>query len=218
VFLTNADLDHILGLFSLREGGHLNIYATRAVRDTVTRCLGLDAVLDAFCGAEWHEPSARFTPLSRENDADDLSYRMIPLPGNPPLFAKKMPLRGTHSVAYQFMDRRTGGRLLVAPDICAVNKGLLQALKNSDAVLFDGTFWSKDELKGVKSTARAADEMGHVTIKDFSLDLLGKLPARHKIYIHINNTNPVLAENSPERAAVEGAGITVGQDGLEFEL
>jgi pyrroloquinoline quinone biosynthesis protein B len=218
VLLTNADLDHALGLFSLREGGRLNIYAPRAVRDTLTRYLGLDTVLYAFCGADWHEPPARFAPLSRENDADDLSYRMIPLPGKPPPFAKKMSRRGTHSVAYQFMNRRTGGRLLVAPDVGAVNKGLLQALKDSDAVLFDGTFWSKDELSGVKSTARAANEMGHVTIKDFSLDLLVKSPARHKIYIHINNTNPVLANHSPERVAVEGAGITVGRDGLEFEL
>jgi pyrroloquinoline quinone biosynthesis protein B len=218
VLLTNADLDHALGLFSLREGGRLNIYATRAVRTTLTRCLGLDTILNAFCCADWHEPPAVFTPLSSKKDAGDLSYRMIPLPGDPPPFAKKLSRRGTHSVAYQFMDRRTGGRLLVAPDVCAVTKGLLQALKKSDAVLFDGTFWSKDELKSIKSTAPAADEMGHVTIKDFSLDLLGKLPARHRIYIHLNNTNPVLAEDSPERAAVEGAGITVGQDGLEFEV
>ena len=60
--------------------------------------------------------------------------------------------------------------------------------------------------------------MGHVTIRDHSLALLGKLPARHKIYIHINNTNPVLSPGSPERAAVEAAGIVVGYDGLEFEL
>lgn len=218
VLLTNADLDHALGLFSLREGGRLNIHAPRAVRDTLARRLGLDTALNAFCGTEWHEPPLHFARLGRGKDAGDLSYRMIPLPGKPPPFAKKISARGTHSVAYQFLDRRTGGRLLVAPDVAAVNKDLQAALENSDAILFDGTFWSKDELKGVKSSARAANEMGHVTIKDFSLELLKKLPARRKILIHINNTNPVLAKDSPERAAVTAAGITIGHDGLEFEL
>ena len=85
-------------------------------------------------------------------------------------------------------------------------------------MLFDGTFWSGDELRRVKANGRTAAEMGHVTIKDVSLALLGQLPARRKIYIHINNTNPVLSPGSPERAAVEAAGIVVGYDGLEFDL
>ena len=217
VLLTHADLDHALGLFSLREGGRLNIFAPRAVREVLTRSIGLDKVLNTFCGADWHEPPTRFAPLDPE-DKGGLSYRMIPLAGNAPPFVKKISPHGTHSVAYQFLDNRTGGLLLVAPDVCAVNKGLRDALKNSDAILFDGTFWSGDELKGLKSTARTAGEMGHVTIRDASLELLRKLPARRKIYTHINNTNPVLAADSPERAAVEDAGIVVGWDGLEFEI
>jgi pyrroloquinoline quinone biosynthesis protein B len=121
-------------------------------------------------------------------------------------------------VAYQFLDRRTGGRLLVAPDVGGLNDGLLEALASSDGVLFDGTFWSGGELQGVKSNAPEAVEMGHVTIKDCSLGLLGQVAAGRKIYIHINNTNPVLAPDSPERAAVESTGVVVGSDGLEFEL
>jgi pyrroloquinoline quinone biosynthesis protein B len=121
-------------------------------------------------------------------------------------------------VAYQFMDERTGGRLLVAPDIGALNDQLLEALSSSDAVLCDGTFWSGDELSQVKPLAPKAGEMGHITIGDCSLKLLARLPAQHKIYIHINNTNPILAINSPERIAVESAGIMVGTDGFEFEL
>jgi pyrroloquinoline quinone biosynthesis protein B len=108
--------------------------------------------------------------------------------------------------------------LLVAPDAGALTPQLLEALAGSDAVLFDGTFWSGEELSAVRPDAPTAEEMGHVTIKDCSLDLLRKLPARHKIYIHINNTNPVLSPDSAERAAVEAAGIVVGADGLEFEL
>jgi pyrroloquinoline quinone biosynthesis protein B len=116
------------------------------------------------------------------------------------------------------MDRNTGGQLLVAPDVGGWNDALLAAMAESDAVLFDGTFWSGDELQRVKATARTAAEMGHVTIRDDSLAVLGKLSAARKVYIHINNTNPVLSPGSPERAAVEAAGIVVGYDGLEFEI
>jgi pyrroloquinoline quinone biosynthesis protein B len=215
VLLTNADLDHVLGLFSLREGGRLNIHATAAVREALTDPLGIAPVLDVFCGASWREPPVTgFAPVIDGN----LRYRAIALPGTSPPFAKGISNGGVHSVAYQFLDQRTGGRLLVAPDVAGINDGLREALETSDAVLFDGTFWSDDELSLVKTTARGAAAMGHLTIKDGSLDLLGKLAARRKIYFHINNTNPILSRDSAEKAAVEAAGITIGYDGLEFEL
>jgi pyrroloquinoline quinone biosynthesis protein B len=219
VLLTNADLDHVLGLFALREGGPLDIYAPRAVRDTIASCLGAAAVLDAFCGATWHEPAAEFAPLpAKPGLKPGVFYRAIDLGGSPPRFAKGASSGGSHSVAYEFAHATTGGRLLVAPDVGALNPPFLDALAGSDAVLFDGTFWSAEELPRVKANAPKAEEMGHVTIQGCSLELLRKLSARHKIYIHINNTNPVLSPDSRERAAVEAAGIVVGSDGLEFEL
>jgi pyrroloquinoline quinone biosynthesis protein B len=220
VLLTNADLDHTLGLLSLREGGRLNIHATRTVRETLDDCLGVTVILDAFCGVVWHEPPERsFAALCGADGAESgLEYQAIGLPGNPPKFAKGNDSQGRHSVAYRVVDQRTGGRLLVAPDVAEITDELRAALLDSDVVLFDGTFWSGDELARVKDKASSAAEMGHVTIQDGSLTLLGGLPAAKKIYLHINNTNPILAPGSRERAAVEAAGITVGFDGLEFEL
>jgi pyrroloquinoline quinone biosynthesis protein B len=216
VLLTNADLDHVTGLLSLREGGRMQIHATAAVRDTLTCCLGLAAILDAFCGVDWHEPPQRdFEPLDGADGS--LAHRAIVLPGGPPVFAKRKQPQGAHNVAYSFMDRNTGGRLLVAPDVGGFNDALSEALNESDAVLFDGTFWSGDELSRFKASARTAAEMGHVTIRD-SLALLGKSKADRKIYIHINNTNPVLSPDSREAAEVATARIEVGYDGLEFEL
>jgi pyrroloquinoline quinone biosynthesis protein B len=216
VLLTNADLDHALGLFTLREGDRMNIYAPKAVREVLAKRLGVEAVLEAFCGADWHEPPAEFAPIAGASSA--ISYRAIALPGEAPLYAGETGSAGVHSVAYQFLDQQTGGRLLVAPDVGAVTAELRAALRTSDAIVFDGTFWSRDELTAMKPDARTPEAMGHVTIKDCSLDLLAKLPAGRKIYAHINNTNPVLSPDTAERAAVEGAGITVGHDGLEFEL
>lgn len=217
MLLTNADLDHTLGILSLREQDGLNIHATHAVRETVDECPGVTAILGAFGGVTWHEPPEKdFQPLGDLEGS--LQYRAVALPGKPPKFSRKISSAGTHSVAYEVVDRKTGGRLVIAPDVAEVNEELRKALQKADAVLFDGTFWSADELGQVKKKAASAAEMGHVTMADGSLALLGGLAAARKIYIHINNTNPMLSPGSRERAAVEAAGVTVGFDGLEFEL
>ena len=218
LLLTNADLDHLLGLFALREGQALDIYSTAAVRATAETALGLETVLNAFCGSRWHEPARN--DFGALGPGSGLQYRAIELSGQPPRFDRNRSAGNGvgQSVAYQFRDAETGGRLLVAPDVAAVNEPLLDALRTSQVVLFDGTFWSADELGAVRLGAPPAQEMGHLPIRDGSLKLLAGLPARAKVYIHINNTNPILAANSPERAAVEAAGVTVGADGMEFEL
>ena len=220
IFLTNADLDHVLGLFSLREGGRLHIYTTSAIREILDECLGLTTVMNAFCGVVWHDPpETDFAPLTGTGEVPgSLSYRAIRLPGRPPLFANGKHSEGVCSIAYCIMDHKSGGRLLVAPDVAGCNAALNEALQASDAVLFDGTFWSSDELLQIKANGRTAEEMGHVTVKDHSLALLRTLPASRKIYIHINNTNPILSPDSPEQTAVAAAGVEVGHDGLEFEL
>lgn len=219
VFLTNADLDHLLGLFALREGERFQVFATEAVQSTMAKCLGLRNILDSFCGASWSEPPSDFSPVSpAEQSGTGLQFRAIRLTGSPPPFARNLISGDAHSIAYQFLDPATGGRLLVAPDVAALNAELKLAISDSTAVLFDGTFWSKDELTQVKPEARTADQMGHLTISDCTLELLRKSPARHKIFLHINNTNPILSPGSAERAAVEAAGIVVGFDGLEFEV
>ena len=220
VLLTNADLDHVLGLWSLREGGRLHVLAPRAVRDTLDHALRLSLVLDFFCRVDWHEPSeVDWLPVPGTiGTHNSLVCRAIRLPAGPPLFDQRSQPEGAHSVAYSIVDRDTGGRLLVAPDVGACPDALTIALREADAVLFDGTFWSGDELQRINPRARTAAAMGHLPIQDQSLPLLQALPARHKIYYHLNNTNPVLAPGSPERAAVLAAGLEVGRDGLEFVL
>lgn len=220
VLLTNADLDHALGLTLLREGSVLNVRATAAVRETLSCALNLDALLTVFCGMIWHEPAREFSPLAlRDGSGSGLSCQAIFLPGAPPLFAGKGILHEEgHSVAWQIADERTGARLLIAPDVAKVTVELQQALNESTAVLFDGTFWSDEELRRVNPKARSAEQMGHLPIRGGSLEMLRDVPVPHRIYIHINNTNPILAPGSGERAQVEGAGIVVGEDGMELEL
>ena len=220
VLLTNADLDHVLGIFLLREAGHLRIFSPEPILEVLANDLRLTEILRPFCKIEHYEPPyGGFAPLpSHDGKPGDLSVRAIPLSAKPPPFSTGEISAGPQSVAYEIIDARTKGRLVVAPDVAAITPELQQAMETADAVLFDGTFWSNLEFQQVTGKQRTADDMGHLPIENGSLNVLRKLKARHKIYFHINNTNPILAPGAKERAAVEDAGIAVGQDGQELDV
>jgi pyrroloquinoline quinone biosynthesis protein B len=147
-----------------------------------------------------------------------LSVRAIPLSGRGPRYAGESSNGDICTLALQFQDQRTGGRLLVAPGVGAWSDSLQAAARESSAVLMDGTFWSEDELQRVRAGASGASEMGHLPIKDGTLPFMSTLPSRYRVYVHINNTNPIFAPGSPERATVESAGVVVGHDGMSFDL
>ena len=196
VLLTNADIDHVLGLLLLRQQEKpLVVYATEETRVA----LGwLDHVLPRFCGIEWRKICSDFQRLDGR-----IGFRAIELP---------------QSVAFQLLDEASGRLALIAPAVSMLTRDLSQASADSDVIFFDGTFWSDDELAAVRPGARSAREMNHLPIRGGSLYFLRQSPARRKIYTHINNTNPILMPGSPERAELEQAGIEVARDGLEIVL
>jgi pyrroloquinoline quinone biosynthesis protein B len=194
--LTNADIDHALGLLLLRQQEtRLVVYASDETRHALA---WIDSVLSRFCGIEWRKFGTDFQPLR-----GGLAFRAIEFP---------------KSVAFQFRDDSSGATALFAPSVGEFTEELRNAAQAADVVLFDGTFWSDDELAVVRPGARTAREMNHLPISDGSLDLLRQSPAHRKIYTHINNTNPILMPGTPERAQVEHAGIEIAHDGLEIVL
>jgi pyrroloquinoline quinone biosynthesis protein B len=196
VLLTNADIDHALGLLLLRQQETpLVVYAADQTRVALE---WIDRVLARFCGIEWRQISGDFQPLN-----DGITFRAIEL---------------SHSIAFQCRDHASNRLVLVAPAVSELTRELSDASEASDVVLFDGTFWSDRELATVRPGARTAREMNHLPINGGSLDFLRQSPARRKIYTHINNTNPILIPGSPERAELEQAGIEVAHDGLEIVL
>jgi pyrroloquinoline quinone biosynthesis protein B len=220
VLLTNADLDHVLGLYLLREAGRLRVIAPGSIFETLARDLRLTEVLAPYCKIEHYEPpTGTSAPLPmRDAKSPTLRFRAIPLSAKPPPYSQGESREGVQSVAYEIVDEETKGQLVVAPDVAAITPELQAAMETADAVLFDGTFWSNHEFEEITGRKRSAEDMGHLTIRDGSLALLSKVKARHKIYFHINNTNPILRADSAERVEVEGAGVSVGQDGMELEL
>jgi pyrroloquinoline quinone biosynthesis protein B len=196
VLLTNADLDHTLGLLLLRQQQTpVLVYASDATRSALD---WLELLLHPFGGSTWRTASGDFNSLS-----NGLAFRAIEL---------------HKSNAFQLRDEVSGRAALIAPVVGELTAELRDAVDTSDVILFDGTFWNDDELRAVRRGARSAREMNHLPISDSSLALLRHSPARRKIYMHINNTNPILMPGSRERALVQQAGIEIACDGLEIIL
>jgi pyrroloquinoline quinone biosynthesis protein B len=169
----------------------LRVYAGAETRAALS---WIDNLIQRFCTIEWHEPR------SSENGFDVSAIEM------------------EKSVAFQFRDHGSGKTALVAPAVGELNEPLRRSINSAHVVLFDGTFWTDEELRAVRPNVRGAREMNHLPIADGSLEFLRDCGARRKIYVHINNTNPILRPASPERKAVERAGIEIGHDGLDIVL
>lgn len=216
VLITNADLDHCLGLFLLREDQALRILCRPPVRRALTEGLGLEAVLSRYCGIQWVQASFDDEPLG-----DHLTVRAVPARGGAPrYFPGERSKDSDDSVGFRIADVQSGKSVVVLPDVDAWSDPIETACAESDLVLFDGTFWSDDELARVRPDAVPASKMGHLPISGpgGSMERLAQLGGRERVYVHINNTNPILLEDSDERKIVEDRGISVGRDGMMWVL
>jgi pyrroloquinoline quinone biosynthesis protein B len=220
IVLTDAELDHTLGVTLLREGRLLQIIATPAVIRTIAEDSRVLPVTQAFAVVQTVEIAlGETTPLSyRDGTPSGLTVEMKAVRGDPPRFARREEVG--HTVAAFITDTSSGASCAFVPGCGGLGPRLLSRLNEADLLLFDGTFWTDDELSRLAISDRPASAMGHVAISgpEGSLAVLSELECRQKVYTHINNTNPMLIEGSPERAAVEAAGMIVGMDGMRFEI
>lgn len=215
VLLTDAELDHTLGLLLLREGGGLELHATAAVHDTLYDGTSLLRTLGAYCAVEWR-------PVLPEVDVPlggGLSYRAFDVPVTKR--ARFGPGGGTgRVVGYRLTDQRSGRALVYLPGVQEFTAAVRAQLDDCACLLFDGTCWHDDELLRLGVGGKTAREMGHLPIAPpgGSLEQLSPLPIERKIYTHINNTNPILLDDAPERRVVEKHGLEVAVDGLEVQV
>jgi pyrroloquinoline quinone biosynthesis protein B len=203
VLLTDAEIDHTAGLLLLRESGApVRVFGAaavaRALNDTIVR------MLERFCGVDWQtlEPG-----------------RALPIDGSS-LVVEPFETGDDEASGLVVRDGASGGVLTYAPALATLDDGVLTRLAASDLVLVDGTFWREDELARLGISDRTAHDMGHVPLSGAggTLAALAGLERPRKVLVHINNTNPILLEDSPEREAVVGAGVEVAYDGLEVQL
>ncbi|WP_018680416.1 pyrroloquinoline quinone biosynthesis protein PqqB [Actinokineospora enzanensis] len=207
VLLTDAELDHTLGLTFLREGAELTVWAPPPVLDH----LPLRPVLAHYRDWSWLPATEPFAI------GDGLECTVLPLSGKRPRYAQAAPTAPDWVVAYRVHDPATGGTLVYAPCVAELPPGFADFVADADHVLLDGTFHTAGEM----STATAGGttdqrRMGHLPITE-SLPLLPDGGIRWH-YTHLNNTNPVADRASPEHTAVSAAGATVPLDGTRLEI
>jgi len=215
VLLTDAELDHTLGLLLLREGRGLVLHATAATHDTLSDGTFLLRTLEAYCPVDWRP----VVPGVDTALADGLSYRAFDVP------TTKRPRFGSGTgegrvVGYRLTDGRSGRALVYLPVVQELTAAVCAELEDCACLLVDGTCWDDDELVRLGVSGRTAREMGHLPIggPGGSLERLAPLPVERTVYVHVNNTIPVLLEDSPERRIVEQRGMEVAVDGLEIEV
>jgi pyrroloquinoline quinone biosynthesis protein B len=215
VLVTDAELDHTLGLLLLREGGGLVLHATEMTRDTLYDGTAVLRTLDAYAPVEWQ-------PVVPEADvplAGGLSYRAFDVPTTKR--ARFGPAEGKgRVVGYRLTDERSGRALVYLPGVQELTAAVRAQLDDCACLLADGTCWHDDELIRLGLAGKTAREMGHLPIDgpEGSLEQLSPLPVERKIYTHINNTNPILLDDAPERRIVERRGMEVAVDGLELQI
>jgi pyrroloquinoline quinone biosynthesis protein B len=223
IILTNGDLDHCLGLFSLRESTPLVVYATERVFQTLVDRNAIARTLQRFDGQLTHRrlELGVETPLTLQSGAaSGLSVVARATEGKLPIHLDgAVPPDPEDSVGLWL---RESGNAHVAAYVSAAAslRGLRPALDDASLVFFDGTFWRDDELIALGLGTSHARDMAHLPIggEGGSLAALADLRSARKVFIHINNTNPILDAASPERRAVEHAGWEVATDGLEVTL
>jgi len=220
IVLTDAELDHTLGVTLLREGRQLQVIATPAVIRTIAEDSRVLPVTQAFAVVQTVEV-ALGEPTSldyRDGTPSGLTMELKAVRGDPPRFARKEEVG--HTVAAFITDAASGKTCAFVPGCGGLGPRLLARLNEAELLLFDGTFWTDDELIRLGISDRPASAMGHVAISgpEGSLAVLSQLDCPRKVYTHINNTNPMLIEHSAERAEVESAGVLVGMDGMRFEI
>jgi pyrroloquinoline quinone biosynthesis protein B len=220
VVLTDAEIDHSLGIVLLREGRFLPLYTTAATYEVLDRHSHVLPVTRAFANVPWTELplDGPIALRDRRGVESGLTVEAFAVPAGPPLFADTA---GTgHTVGLLVRQQGSSASCAFVPACGDLPADLLERLAGVDVLLFDGTFWSDDEIVALGIGSRTARQMDHLPVggSDGSLERLSSLRGRHRVFTHINNTNPMLLEGSPQRAAVAAAGWTVGYDGLHITI
>jgi pyrroloquinoline quinone biosynthesis protein B len=222
IVLVDAQIDHTAGLFMLRESTRpLPIWCTDAADADLTGGNPILEVLRHYCGVDRRRMGSEGEEFSVDGVAG-VRWRALAVAGKPAPYSphRAAPVPGDN-VALVISDSASGRAAVYAPGLGVLEPPLWSALQSAACVLIDGTFWSDDEMIAQGLAHKRARDLGHLPQSGAGgmLEWLGKLPrATRKILIHVNNTNPILDEDSPERAALERAGVEVAWDGMEISL
>jgi pyrroloquinoline quinone biosynthesis protein B len=223
VVLTGGDVDAIAGLLTMRERQPFTVYGTAQIHQVLNanpifEVLARDVVVRQTVSIG--EPVTLLLP---DGSSSGLSGELFPVPGKVPLYLEE----GTGAQTILEGEQTVGAlvssgasRLFFIPGCARMTDALAQRLHGADVVFFDGTLWTDDEMLHAGVGTKTGLRMGHMSVSgpNGTISAFEKIDVRRKILLHINNSNPILLDDSPERAQAEAAGWEVAYDGMEIEL
>jgi pyrroloquinoline quinone biosynthesis protein B len=221
IVLCDGQVDHTTGLYMLRESSRpWPVWCTDSTYADLTRGNPIFGVLQHFCGID--RRALRLDESFGIDGVNDVGWRALAVASKPAPYSpnRESPVPGDN-VALVLEDRPSGATVVYAPGLAGIDPALWSAMQTAACVLVDGTFWSDDEMIRLGVSKKRARDLGHLPQSgpQGMLEMLGRLPAAtRKILIHINNTNPILDEDSSERAELARRGIEVAYDGMEISL
>ena len=222
IVLVDGQIDHTTGLYMLRESTRpWPLWCTDSTYADLTRGNPILQVLSHYCGVDRRR-------IGLEGDAfavdgvNNVRWRALPVTSKPAPYSpnREAPVAGDN-LALVVEDEVTGRTLLYAPGLAAIDDSVWMSMRSAACVLVDGTFWTDDEMIALQLSKKRARDIGHLAQSGPGgmLEWLARLPpATRKVLIHVNNTNPILDEDSEPRAVLNGLGIEVAWDGMEIVL
>ncbi len=222
ILLVDGQIDHATGLFMLREQkAKMPVWCAGPVYEDLTTGNPILRVLEHFCGVDHHELPLDGTPFAMPKVAG-LDFSVMPLSSKAAPYSphREASVDGDN-VGVSITDQRSGHKLFYAPGLGARTPAVHARMAEADCVMVDGTFWTDDEMIVAGLSANTARDIGHLPQSGPGgmMDWLDELPKHvRKILIHINNTNPILDENSPQRAELTRRGIEVAEDGARITI
>ena len=221
ILFADSQIDHTTGLLMLREGCPHQVYCSDMVYQDLTTGFPIFTLLESWNGGIVHNT----LPIGGESfnmpEVPGLSFKVYAIEGKaPPYSPHRHDPHPGDNIALVVIDEKSGSKLIYAPGVYTIPETLKAEMQDSDCILIDGTFWQEDEMAVNGVGKKAAKDMGHLpqSGKGGMIEQLKAYEKSRKVLIHINNTNPILVNNSAERGVLDKEGIEVAYDGMEIVL
>lgn len=225
VVLTSADIDQVAGLLSLRELQPFSVYCTPSLRRILREDNSVFGMLNRVADqVSWKDVTAgsRFPLTDVQGETTGVCCETFSSGTRYPQYVsqKRTGLKAEEATLGLVLESSSGKKLAYLPAVPTIESALVQRLESVDLILFDGTFWTDDELIRAQGGGQTARQMGHVPVsgEDGTLRVLAGLRRPRKIFTHINNTNPMLDESGPEYRLARESGWELAEDGIRLSL
>lgn len=220
ILLIDSQIDHTTGLLMLREGKPLDIYCTEMVRQDLTSGFPVFNMLSHYCTVNHHPIPIDGSSFTIPAIADLRFYTQALKSKAPPYSPHRHDPHDGDNIGVIIEQISTGKKVFYSPGLGEIEPHVMTAMQTADCLLVDGTFWTEDEMIDLSLSKKKAGEMGHLpqSGKGGIIEILNSVPKARKILIHINNSNPILDEDSIPHKELTKAGIEMAYDGMEINL